>query len=150
MHKLLTILVFLLLVPGCRKREAPFVVEDRTPMVAASQMTEAFGIETLGGAFTPLIKSGTKIPCALAEVFSTAADGQTQIVVAPFRGTNQMAADNHSLGKFQLVGIPPAARGTPKIEVTFTITERQVLLSARDVTHNKELKVQRLNGDAKQ
>jgi len=85
-----------------------------------------------------------------AEVFSTAADGQTQIVVAPFRGTNQMAADNHSLGKFQLVGIPPAARGAPKIEVTFTITERQVLLSARDVTHNKELKVQRLNGDAKQ
>jgi molecular chaperone DnaK len=136
---------------GCQKQDrAPFVVEDDTPIVGESQTTtEALGIETLGGVFTPLITTGTRVPCSLSEVFSTAADGQTQIMVSPFRGTNQMAASNHALGRFQIVGIPSAPRGTPQVEVTFTITERQVLLSARDSARKIDLKIQRATGDTK-
>ncbi len=118
-------------------------------MGANQTTTEALGIETLGGVFTPLIKSGTKVPCSLAEVFSTAADGQTRIMVSPFRGTNSMAASNHALGRFQIVGIPSAPRGTPQVEVTFTITERQILLSARDLMRKTDLQVQRLSGDTR-
>jgi molecular chaperone DnaK len=107
------------------------------------------GIETLGGVFTPLIKPGTTVPCTLSEVFSTAADGQSQIMVTPFRGTNPMAASNHALGRFQVVGIPSAPRGTPQVEVTFTITERQILLSARDLARKTDLQIQRVTGDTK-
>ena len=89
------------------------------------------------------------ISCSLTEVFSTAADGQSQIMVTPFRGTNQMAASNHALGRFQIVGNPSAPRGTPQVEVTFRITERQILLSARDLTQKTDLQIQRVTGDTK-
>src|SRR5512145_554267 len=99
MRTLLPVLMLSLLLFGCRNQSrAPLVVEDATPIVQAGRTTEAFGIETLGGVFTPLIKPGTAVPCSLSEVFSTAADGQSQIMVTPFRGTNQMAASNHPLG----------------------------------------------------
>jgi molecular chaperone DnaK (HSP70) len=103
----------------------------------------------LGGVFTPLIKPGTTVPCSLSEVFSTAADGEAQIMVTPFRGTNQMAASNHALGRFQVVGIASAPRGTPQVEVTFAITERQILLSARDLARKADLQIQRVTGDTK-
>jgi molecular chaperone DnaK (HSP70) len=92
MRTLFPILTLLALLEcGCQKQSrASFVVEDATPIVGAGPtITEDFGIETLGGVFTPLIKSGTVVPCSLSEVFSTAADGQTQFMVSPFRGTNQ-------------------------------------------------------------
>jgi molecular chaperone DnaK len=147
MRTLLLILMLSLLAFGCQKESrAPLVVEGATPIVGAGRTTEAFGIETLGGVFTPLIEPGTAVPCSLSEVFSTAADGQSQIMVAPFRGTNQMVASNHPLGRFQIVGIPSAPRGTPQVEVTFTITERQILISARDLTRNADLEIQRVSG----
>jgi molecular chaperone DnaK len=150
MRTLLPILTLSLLVFGCQKQSrAPLVVEDATPIVAAGLTIEALGIETLGGVFTPLIKPGTTVPCSLSEIFSTAADGQSQIMVTPFRGTNQMATSNHALGRFQIVGIPAAPRGTPQVEVTFTITERQILISARDLTRKTDLEIQRVSGDTK-
>jgi molecular chaperone DnaK len=123
----------------------------RTPhrLLGGGRTTKAFGIETLGGVFTPLIKPGTTVPCSLSEIFSTAADGQSQIMVTPFRGTNQMAVSNHALGRFQIVGIPSGPRGTPQVEVTFTITERQILISARDLTSKTGLEIQRVSGDTK-
>jgi molecular chaperone DnaK len=150
MRTLLPILAFSLLVFGCQKQgQAPLVVEGAAPIVGAGHTTESFGIETLGGVFTPLIKSGTAVPCTLSEVFSTAADGQSQIMVTPFRGTNHLVAGDHALGRFQIVGIPPAPRGTPQVQVTFTITEQQILISARDLTRKADLEIHRVSGDTK-
>ena len=150
MRVILPIITLSLLSLGCQSQScAPLVVEDSTPIVAAGRTTEALGIETLGGVFTPLIKAGTTVPCSLSEVFSTAADGQSQIMVTPFRGTNQMAASNHVLGRFQIVGIPSAPRGTPQVEVKFAITERQILMSARDLTHKTDLQIQRVSEGTK-
>jgi molecular chaperone DnaK (HSP70) len=151
MRTILPIITLSLLAVGCHSRSrAPLVVEDSTPIVGAGRTTtEALGIETLGGVFTPLIKPGTTAPCSVSEVFSTAADGQSQIMVTPFRGTNQMATSNHALGRFQVVGIPSAPRGTPQVEVTFTITERQILLSARDLKRKTDLQIERVTGDIK-
>ena len=151
MRKLLPILTLSFLVFGCQKQSpSPFVVEDATPIVGAGRATtEALGIETLGGVFTPLIKAGTVVPCSLSEVFSTAADGQSQIMVIPFRGTNQMVASNNALGRFEILGIPSAPRGTPQVEVTFTITDRQILISASDLTRKADLEIQRVSGETK-
>ena len=146
----LTVVTIALLTFGCHSQNRqPLVVEDNTPIIVANSTTEALGIETLGGVFTPLIKSGTTVPCSLAEIFSTAADGQSQIMVTLVRGTNQMASSNRALGRFQVIGIPSAPRGTPKVEITFAITERQVLLSARDLTSKIDLQIQKVSGDAK-
>merc|ERR1711988_1241672 len=81
----------------------------------------SLGIETLGGVFTRLISRNTTIPTKKAQVFSTAADNQTQVGIKVFQGEREMAADNQMLGQFDLVGIPPAPRGVPQIEVTFDI-----------------------------
>ncbi len=148
---LLPIITLSLLAFGCHSQSRqPLTIEDNTPIVGASRTTtEALGIETLGGVFTPLIKPHTSVPCSLSEIFSTASDGQSQIMVALFRGTNQMAISNHALGRFQVVDIPTAPRGTPQLEITFAITERQILLSARDLKSKKDLRIQKVSGDTK-
>ena len=147
---LFLILTLVLSLFGCQTKDrAPLIVEDATPIVGAGYTTEAFGIETLGGVFTPLFKAGTPVPCSRSEVFSTAADGQSEIMVAPFRGTNKLAASNHALGQFQNIGIPAAQRGTQQIEVTFPITERQILISARDLARNADLEIRRMSGKTK-
>jgi len=99
----------------------------------------SLGIETLGGVFTKLINRNTTIPTKKAQVFSTAADGQTVVEIRVLQGEREMAADNTELGKFSLVGIPPAPRGVPQVEVTFDIDANGIVnVSARDKGTGKE------------
>jgi molecular chaperone DnaK len=99
----------------------------------------SLGIETLGSVFTKLIDRNTTIPVRKSEIFSTAADGQTAVTVHVLQGERQMAHDNTSLGRFDLVGIPPAPRGMPQIEVTFDIDANGILhVSAKDKGTGKE------------
>ncbi len=99
----------------------------------------SLGIETLGGVFTRLIDRNTTIPTRKSQVFSTAEDGQTAVTIRVFQGEREMAADNKLLGQFDLVGIPPAPRGMPQIEVTFDIDANGIVnVSAKDKATNKE------------
>ncbi len=99
----------------------------------------SLGIETLGGVCTKLIERNTTIPTRKSQVFSTASDSQTQVEIHVLQGERQMADGNKSLGKFQLVGIPPAPRGMPQIEVTFDIDANGILkVSAKDKATGKE------------
>jgi len=100
------------------------------------------GIETLGGVMTPLIERNTTIPTRKSQIFSTAADNQTQVEINVLQGERPMAADNKSLGRFILDGIPPAPRGVPQIEVTFDIDSNGILhVSAKDKATGKEQKI---------
>jgi len=102
----------------------------------------SLGIETLGGVFTKLIERNTTIPTRKSEVFSTAADSQTSVEIKVFQGERAMARDNRLLGVFQLVGIPPAPRGIPQIEVTFDIDANGILnVTAKDRATNNEQKI---------
>jgi molecular chaperone DnaK len=100
------------------------------------------GIETLGGVMTPLIERNTTIPSSKSQIFSTAADNQTSVEINVLQGERPMAADNKSLGKFILSGIPPAPRGIPQVEVTFDIDANGILnVSAKDKATNTEQKI---------
>jgi len=100
------------------------------------------GIETLGGVATPLIERNTTIPTSKSQIFSTAADGQTSVEIHVVQGERPMAADNKSLGRFILDGIPPAPRGIPQIEVTFDIDANGILnVKAQDKASGKEQKI---------
>merc|ERR1712164_174400 len=102
----------------------------------------SLGIETLGGVFTRLINRNTTIPTKKSQVFSTAADSQTQVGIKVLQGEREMANDNKVLGQFNLVGIPPAPRGVPQIEVTFDIDANGIVhVSAKDKGTGKEQKV---------
>jgi molecular chaperone DnaK len=102
----------------------------------------SLGIETLGGVMTTLIPRNTTIPTRKSEVFSTAADSQTSVEVHVLQGERPLARDNRTLGRFQLVGIPPAPRGVPQIEVTFDIDANGIVnVSARDMGTGKEQKI---------
>ncbi|RLI94308.1 MAG: molecular chaperone DnaK [Candidatus Altiarchaeales archaeon] len=110
------------------------VLLDVTPLT--------LGIETLGGVATPLIPANTTIPTRKSQIFTTATDFQTAVTIHVVQGERPMAADNTSLGKFNLVGIPPAPRGVPQIEVTFDIDANGILnVSAKDLGTGKEQKI---------
>ncbi|HEY3249413.1 MAG TPA: molecular chaperone DnaK [bacterium] len=107
------------------------VLLDVTPL--------SLGVETLGGVMTPLISRNTTIPTRKSEVFTTAADGQTQVEIHVLQGERQMAKDNRTLGRFILDGIPSAPRGIPKIEVTFDIDANGILdVKAKDTASGRE------------
>jgi len=102
----------------------------------------SLGIETLGGVFTRLIDRNTTIPTRKSQVFSTAEDNQTAVTIRVFQGEREMAADNKILGQFDLVGIPPAVRGMPQIEVTFDIDANGIVnVSAKDKATGKEQQI---------
>jgi len=102
----------------------------------------SLGIETLGGVFTRLIDRNTTIPTKKSQVFSTAEDSQTAVTIRVFQGEREMAADNKALGQFDLVGIPPAPRGMPQIEVTFDIDANGIVsVTAKDKATSKEQKI---------
>jgi molecular chaperone DnaK len=110
------------------------VLLDVTPL--------SLGLETLGGVMTTLIPRNTTIPMKKSEIFSTATDNQTSVEVHVLQGERQMARDNRTLGRFQLVGLPPAPRGVPQIEVAFDIDANGIAhVSARDVATGKEQKI---------
>ena len=103
----------------------------------------SLGIETLGGVSTKLIEKNTTIPTKKSQVFSTAEDSQPAVSIRVLQGEREMAADNKSLGNFELIGIPPAPRGTPQIEVTFDIDANGIVsVSAKDKGTGKEQKIQ--------
>jgi molecular chaperone DnaK len=117
------------------------VLVDVTPLT--------LGIETLGGVATPLIARNTPVPVKKTEMFSTAADMQTAVTVRVVQGERPMAADNVSLGEFNLEGLPPAPRGVPKIEVSFDIDVNGILdVSARDTATGKSQSV-RISGSTR-
>ena len=102
----------------------------------------SLGIETLGGVFTRLIDRNTTIPAKKSQVFSTAEDNQTAVTIRVFQGEREMASDNKLLGQFDLVGIPPAPRGMPQIEVTFDIDANGIVnVTAKDKATNKEQQI---------
>ncbi len=102
----------------------------------------SLGVETLGGVMTVLIPRNTTIPTRKSEIFSTAADNQTSVEIHVLQGERPVATGNRTLGKFQLIGIPPAPRGLPQVEVTFDIDANGILnVSAKDTATNKEQKI---------
>lgn len=115
---------------------------DVTDVLLLDVTPLSLGIETLGGVFTKLINRNTTIPTKKSQVFSTAADGQTQVEIKVHQGEREMALDNKLLGQFQLIGIPPAPRGIPQIEVTFDIDANGIVnVSARDKGTGKEQQI---------
>jgi molecular chaperone DnaK len=102
----------------------------------------SLGVETLGGVFTKLIERNTTIPTRKSQIFSTAADGQTSVEIHVLQGERPMANDNVTLGRFHLIGIPPAPRGIPQVEVSFDIDANGIIdVKAKDLGTGKEQKI---------
>merc|ERR1711874_834494 len=115
---------------------------DVTDVLLLDVTPLSLGIETLGGVMTKLITRNTTIPTKKSQVFSTAADGQTQVEIKVHQGEREMARDNKMLGQFQPVGIPPAPRGVPQVEVTFDIDANGIVnVHARDKGTGKEQQI---------
>ena len=122
--------------------QAGVIGGDVTDVVLLDVTPLTLGLETLGGVRTPLIERNTTIPTSKSQVFSTAADNQTSVEIHVLQGERQMAADNKSLGRFILDGIPPARRGMPQVEVTFDIDSNGILhVAAKDKSTGKEQKI---------
>ncbi len=115
--------------------EEQMVLLDVTPL--------SLGVETLGGVMTPLIERNTTIPTEKKEIFSTAADNQTEVTIHVLQGEREFARDNRTLGQFNLTGLPPAPRGVPQVEVTFSIDANGILnVSAKDMATQKEQSIE--------
>ncbi|MCB1193687.1 MAG: molecular chaperone DnaK [Leptospiraceae bacterium] len=122
--------------------QAGVLAGDVTDVLLLDVTPLSLGIETLGGVFTRLIERNTTIPTRKSQVFSTAADNQTAVSIHVLQGEREMAKDNRTLGRFDLVGIPPAPRGVPQVEVTFDIDANGIVhVSAKDMGTGKEQKI---------
>ncbi len=122
--------------------QAGVIGGDVTDVVLLDVTPLTLGLETLGGVRTALIDRNTTVPTSKSQVFSTAANNQTQVEINVLQGEREMAADNKSLGRFILDGIPPAPRGVPQVEVTFDIDSNGILhVTAKDKNTNKEQKI---------
>lgn len=122
----------------------PIVLENSTPAISEKGvLVENIGIETLGGVFTPLLKTGCQTPCSSTQVFSTADDRQTEIKLFIYRGTAELARKAKKVAAVAVVGVPPAPRGTPQVAITFSVENRQILLAAIDKNTNLPLEIKR-------
>jgi molecular chaperone DnaK len=122
--------------------QASVLAGEKTDILLLDVTPLSLGIETLGGVSTRLIERNTTIPTRKSEIFSTASDNQTSVEVHVLQGERSMAGDNKTLGKFHLVGIPPAPRGVPQVEVTFDIDANGIVnVSAKDLGTGREQKI---------
>ena len=128
---------------GFRRRHPSGVLTGEVKDVLLLDVTPlSLGIETLGGVFTKLIERNTTIPTSKSQIFSTAADNQTSVEIHVLQGERAMAADNKTLGRFTLSGIPPAPRGVPQIEVKFDIDANGIVhVSAKDLGTGKQQEI---------
>ena len=140
------ILPLLILLSSCAVNRAghnAVVLERNSPAVGNSGvLVEDIGLETIGGVFTPLLKTGCMTPCKDSEIFSTAQDNQSKFQVSLFRGKEKLVSNNHSLGVCYVVDIPPAPRGTPQIEVTVEAAEKEIRMYAIDNATKKSFPIQ--------
>ena len=138
------VLVALCLLGCAHADSASILVEPGAAPTQDGTLGESIGIETLGGVFTPLLAKGCKIPCSLSQTFSTAEDGQSQILIHLFRGDAPLVKSTHSLGTFQITGISPMPRGEPSIRVEFKAGKGGITLTAMDTKGRSRLSLSRV------
>lgn len=131
---------------GCAHTGGASILVERGDAAVSPDGTlrESIGIETLGGVFTPLLSKGCSVPCSLSRNFSTAEDGQSQILLHLFRGDAVLASSTHSLGIFQITGISPMPRGEPIIRVEVKADTAGITLSAADHDGRSRLSIARV------
>lgn len=138
-------LIALCLISCAHTDRASVLVEPGAAAISPDgSLRESIGIETLGGVFTPLLAKGCKVPCSLSKNFSTAEDGQGQILLHLFRGDAVLARSTHSLGTFQITGISSAPRGEPSIRVEFKADTSGITLGAADNNGRSRLSIARV------
>jgi molecular chaperone DnaK (HSP70) len=140
-----SILILLLLLSSCtsnRKDLSKAVIESNSTAIGnAATLLEDVGLETLGGAFDPVLKSGCAIPCKSSFSISTAQDNQNQITITLFRGKNTLVSNNHRLGACR-IEVTPAPRATSQVEVTIEAVQKDLQISALDKISAKTLPIQ--------
>ncbi len=144
-QRLALLLLFVACAPG--SQVATLTVEPNSPAIEEGELVQSVGIETLGGVFTPLLEAGCRVPCEATNTFSTAIDDQDEISLTLFRGTAGLVAQNHFLGEFVVVGIPPAPGGEPQVAITVRAEESAIALSASD-TAGSDLRFERVGAEA--
>jgi molecular chaperone DnaK len=131
---------------GCARQKPAtdfMVLERNSPAIGDNGvLVQNVGLETLGGVLTPVLKTDCATPCTDAEIFSTAQDGQRKFQVTLYRGNDRLVANNSLVARCYVVDMPPAPRGTPKIEVTFEAAEKEIRIQALDKTSNKPFAIQ--------